>query len=367
MIRIINEKREISYEIMRTFACFGVIIIHVFSNYFSLFAKIQLKSWFFANGMMSLARFSVPLFVMITGALLLKKEQTVKKSLHKFAHYLLILILWSAAYIIIGDNIFYNKHIDLKQSLIMFLSNKVWFHLWYLYLLLGIYLILPLISNIVKNFSDKLMKYLFVLFILSIALKMISDTFKVLQSPITIWSNIPMTDFSIGCLLLGYYIDKKINCSKKAFYISLFAFFLSVLITIILTYFASESSKVANQTFYQNDYINILIAATSFFIMMKYCGKHIKNGSLLDKIFRTIGALSLEIYLIHPFSMLFYSTFIYNFVLKYINKLSVLFIVQLILVSIISFIGALIIYLAKISIKYVYKEKLLYFTRSKRV
>lgn len=96
---------------MRILAYFFVVAIHVFSKYFSLFNKISLKSWLFATTIESLSRFSVPLFIMISGALLLKKNISTYESLRKAVKFLSALIIWSFAYVVISRILYISKHL----------------------------------------------------------------------------------------------------------------------------------------------------------------------------------------------------------------------------------------------------------------
>ena len=64
------EKRCIYFDILRIVACFAVIIIHVCSWY--LYSDINSPNWQVFNFYNSIVKWSVPIFVMISGALFLK-------------------------------------------------------------------------------------------------------------------------------------------------------------------------------------------------------------------------------------------------------------------------------------------------------
>lgn len=68
-----NFKKKISFELMRSAACLFIVAIHVYTALFNLFNKVSFKTWLISDVIMSISRFSVPLFIMITGALLLEK------------------------------------------------------------------------------------------------------------------------------------------------------------------------------------------------------------------------------------------------------------------------------------------------------
>ena len=62
-------------DICRLIAIFGVILIHISAPVFYDYRTISIDSFLIGNGIDSLARVSVPLFIMLSGALLLGKRQ----------------------------------------------------------------------------------------------------------------------------------------------------------------------------------------------------------------------------------------------------------------------------------------------------
>lgn len=94
-------KHSLSADIIRTLAGLGVVAIHVtdyFINYPLLFGGV---SWWLANGANSVGRISVPLFIMLSGYLVLddSKKYTLGTMLKKSLRLFGILIIWTLIYL----------------------------------------------------------------------------------------------------------------------------------------------------------------------------------------------------------------------------------------------------------------------------
>ena len=87
------------------------------------------------------SRMSVPCFLMISGALLLGREEPVKKHLHRTLHFLTALIVWDAVYYL-WNTYYMRSEFDLKE--ILYVPAEA--HLWYLYAMVPIYLAMPFLQ-----------------------------------------------------------------------------------------------------------------------------------------------------------------------------------------------------------------------------
>ena len=101
------------------------------------------------------SKLAVPCFFMITGALLLKKEKqiTVQSCLCKYVRRILLALFLFGVPFALVKTFFETKTLSLHSLLDAFLAvlqNESWDHLWYLYALIGAYLLLP----ILKRFTD---------------------------------------------------------------------------------------------------------------------------------------------------------------------------------------------------------------------
>lgn len=128
----------------RVGACFMVIMLHVAAVNFNVFDD----QWWASNFYDSLTRGCVPVFLMISGVLLLNKQEDLPAFFTKrFARVLPPLLFWSLFYM--AWNTSQGVHYGAWSGWIKTLaSGPVVFHLWYLYAILGIYLFVPFLRNI---------------------------------------------------------------------------------------------------------------------------------------------------------------------------------------------------------------------------
>lgn len=83
-------------NLMRTLAIFMVIVVHVCAAPF----KVMDASWLSINVVDSLARWCVPVFFMLSGALLLGKDEPLSVLKKRIIKIILPLIFWSYVYLI---------------------------------------------------------------------------------------------------------------------------------------------------------------------------------------------------------------------------------------------------------------------------
>jgi len=155
-------KRKMWIDYLRIISAFAVIMIHVV--YLG-----RLTFWVGADTTICLIFFNslcfaVPIFVMITGYLQLnpKKEYNFKKSLIRIVSVLCIfgvIYAWMEL-IFIEHAISFNQ---IGTAIINMIQGKSWVHLWYLYMLIGLYLIIPFLRTWIKYASEREIQYFLLL------------------------------------------------------------------------------------------------------------------------------------------------------------------------------------------------------------
>ena len=99
------------------------------------------------------------------------------------------------------------------------------------------------------------------------------------------------------CLVLGYLIVNKIQPSIKNLKISLVAFVLSTIFTVLMTHISFIINGRVDE-FFLNNYSNMIVMSASFLVLIKCICYNMDN--LFTKVFIFIGKISLGIYLVHP-------------------------------------------------------------------
>ena len=138
-----------------------VLMIHTAMNFTEF--DVETSSFLCGNIFDSIARAGVPLFVMVSGALMLdeKKQVTIKQVFSKYILNILILfILWSSFYasIIVFKNILTGDDILIPTVLIKVIFGE--FHMWYLFMIIGLYTTIPVLRLFVKEENSKVILYM---------------------------------------------------------------------------------------------------------------------------------------------------------------------------------------------------------------
>ena len=283
-----REKNQ-NIELIRVISCIMVVFIHT-ANYFCRgFEQISMGEYTFSLAINAVSRVSVPCFFMISGSFLLSRQDTVKKSLKKALHFLLVLGVWSIIYYLF--NTFYT-HQKCEISKVLYVPTEA--HLWYLYVLISIYVILPFLQSMVKGLDEKA-EHAFAIIggvwiLITALLPMMNQR---------LYYNLPIfgSRSFVYYFYLGYYIKKylpKIRMSVKRL---LLGFCINS--AVLITYSAVHSyilQDYSEDLAYGNPLV-VLNSALFFTMILK-----LKDGNLKFKekgFVSTISKCSFGIYLAH--------------------------------------------------------------------
>lgn len=156
-------KKRISLEVLRIIAICMVIFNHTGENGFEMFRTAYgTPLWYIVVLLDVISKAGVPLFFMISGVLLLGKEETLKNLfLKRIIRYVMIIVLFSFIYYIR----LYIQHPEYGFSIKFFItyiySTPFIIPYWFLYNYLSFLFILPVLRVIVKNLKEN--EYLWIL------------------------------------------------------------------------------------------------------------------------------------------------------------------------------------------------------------
>ena len=148
-------QREIWPDIVRIVAVFAVIVLHTGVEHFYRL-NTRTAAWQICNLYESLVRFCVPVFIMVSGRFLLDpdREYTLKKLYGVKIPRLATAYLFWAAFYVVADHWFALKYgADVKLSCSGFFQEVVAgkYHLWFLPMMAGLYMVTPVLRHIVGN------------------------------------------------------------------------------------------------------------------------------------------------------------------------------------------------------------------------
>jgi surface polysaccharide O-acyltransferase-like enzyme len=145
--------REPALDLVRALACVFVVVIHTSGA--AVANRFTEASFHLANVLDSLARPAVPLFVILSGALLLRRPIDDWSGFYRKAILRLGIPLaaWTAIYVALrylkmGGAPFVEPVPEpLLAPLRDIVTGTPYYHLWYLYMIAGLYLLTPLIER----------------------------------------------------------------------------------------------------------------------------------------------------------------------------------------------------------------------------
>lgn len=125
---------------LRGIACLMVIMIHTTTWYITNADVVTPFSWNFSNALNSASRVSVPLFFMISGYLFFGERSAERRHFLRIGLCLLFYSTVAFLYITLFTSI------SPRLSLINLFQKPVFYHLWFFFAIIVIYLLSPLIS-----------------------------------------------------------------------------------------------------------------------------------------------------------------------------------------------------------------------------
>lgn len=266
--------------------------------------------WNIYNICNSASRWGVPVFVMMSGALFLPREIPTKILYKKYISRMAIAyIVWSAFYAIVdalGSIIFVQGyHTTIVEFIGSFISGAI--HLWFLPMIMGIYMCIPLIKQLTQN--DKLIKYFLLLSIIFSFIKteielitnnLLSGNVQIIFQNV----NIVFRNFNMNLIvgfaayfILGFYLNKtEINRKHRTIIYILGVTGLGL--TILLNLLASKNAGKSLEAFYNSNFVNVLLMSVAVFVWFKY---NAKGTNLLNKIIPKLSKYSFGAFLVHIF------------------------------------------------------------------
>ena len=161
------QQREHGFDFLRAVACLFIILLHtVYST--TLMYGVKLNTFLRAAGFQAAANdlmWAVPCFVMVTGALLLPPEKHIgyRALFTKYiARVVKAIVVFGALFVaveaVFDPGLRTWEHV--RAGLYEIFSGGGWSHMWYLYCLLGLYLLLPAYKKIAALADERDILYL---------------------------------------------------------------------------------------------------------------------------------------------------------------------------------------------------------------
>lgn len=296
---------NLSADIVRILAIIGVVLIHTTNAVYTRIDFFGGITWWISILLDSLSRISIPLFLLLSGYFILKKDESMQQSLKRiFVRIGIPLLFWLEFYNWYGGGLPDWHRVSFSIVSKLFFVDV--YHLYYLVIIIGLYFIVPLIRSYFKNISEGSQKWftkiVLLLGVSEVGLQYIFHA-CLSQNFFSIW--IPFT----GLFVTGYVLGWK---AKKFSKIKLsMGYAVGLLATIAgnyLTYYLllhhnkmmSPSGCLSNYTDYYLSINVVLMSVCAFLLLMQHKFVKIQKNAFVAKMVRSLAGASFGIYLIHP-------------------------------------------------------------------
>ena len=309
-----HKDRLVWIDLIRVTSAFLVIGSHATWQYEkSLPGTIPDSYWLYTHFIDNFARCAVPLFLMVSGYLILRKSNSLK---HGYFQRLLKigvpLLFWSIVYLVgrrftVGVDLMGNP-VNFNNGIRCILTGKVSIHLWFLYAIMSLYIAAPILHSYVKSASRENKIYFLLLwgcacFLFPILNDVLKISFEINNVNFTFY----LISESVGFFVAGYFLGH-IRVSARMCLICAASFvFLALIITwvgFVLTdsNFVSNHSENARALLAHRFRIPLALMA---FVVLKYIGEtqFFRQPKLSVGITR-FASLTFGIYLVHILALL---------------------------------------------------------------
>lgn len=284
---------------LRVFATFAVVMIHICMTEVenSSLAVIGAGNYVIYSLGYNMVRWAVPVFIMISGLLLLPPQKDISEN--KLRHYILrmisVLLIFGTVYAameIVFDSGLEQWYFLLPKAILRVLQMKSWDHLWYLYCLIGLYIMTPFAKAAMTNITERqLWTLLCVLFFLNFFIPALNMMTGKQFSTFYISANQYLFYY-----LMGYYLsienNRIIRNKKIVYYAGTISFVVMSLWDALKISYCGDYSHWIRKA-------NFLIPPMAIAIFVFFITNHNLNKQE-GKVLKSISRCSFGIYLLHP-------------------------------------------------------------------
>jgi surface polysaccharide O-acyltransferase-like enzyme len=287
----------VQLDLLRIAAAFAVVLLHVSAGVVLNPDDTPLQ-WWGGNIGDAASRWCIAVFVMISGALLLAESRPLTPRefyTRRAARLLAPLIFWTVLYLAYRR---FNDHTGLGELVRDTLKGAPYSHLWFLYMILGLYAVTPLLKTLIAN-SDRT-----TLTITAAA------TFLIASTDRTIWltamsahhdKDAPHTFLLLWLPYTAYFLAGYILVKWPVHISAAAAITCAVISTVLVSCVVSYAHNHGWQDpYFAYDSFNPLGICMSLPLFAYLSHLPVSCSPTTRRRFQSLAGLTLGIYLVHP-------------------------------------------------------------------
>lgn len=280
-----HKERTYYLDIIRILACAMVVLMH------SPIPTTEANSLFLVTTSYLTAP-CIGLFFMTSGALILPVRTDIKSFMkRRLTKVLYPTVVWSLFFIFISSDTWATVSLRILSMPFSSQGNAV---MWFMYTIIGLYLISPILTGLIERYGDKGVRFYLAIWLLTTCFPIISPFLMVGTGNTSIFYY--MSGYA-GYYLMGYYLGHR----QDKFNRKLILLLLSISLAVPIVCFVSNLTV---------DFYSLFWYLSIFVVMMAFCIFKTAKGAIptlqktdnrFKKAIALISNLSFGIYLVHLF------------------------------------------------------------------
>lgn len=319
--------RIVFLDYLRFIACFMVIFVHCIEPFYlggegTLIRNHTDAAW--ATFLDSALRAAVPLFLMASSYLLFPlKYDTATFFRKRFVRVCIPLIIWTLLYALVpfcGISEGFDRGANLERLLVNFNSHAG--HLWFVYMLLGVYLLMPLLSPWIEKVSRKGEEVFLCIWGITTFTPFFRQAAVAITGSPDLWGEAGWNEYGtlyyvsgfVGYLVLGHYFKTRLGewSWKKTLAVAVPLWIVGYAITA--GWFWAKMPKefpvsgpisiaVYLETSWQFCATGVALTTIAYFLVIR---KLTSDGWFYRNIILPVSKVSYGVYLMHIFILMFF-------------------------------------------------------------
>lgn len=281
-------------DAVRVLAVFLVLVIHLSAGVVVKWHATPTFNWWAANLYDSISRSSVVLFVLLSGSLLLGKNEPTTTYFSKRLMRIILPWLWWIMLTVFFDFIFKLNLEGFQHGLRGFVRHYFVTGFWFIPLVIQLYLLVPILRALLQRVGWSVYVWISLLWAGVIGVQHIYCGASGLCS---IW-NWPLGLQYGGFFMLGYVLAH-LPIYRKEMFTALAFWGCSVLWIVMGTYVESKQQGSLSEIYYRYTTLPVLLSAASLFVLIKYSFLKIQLSHTQSTLLKNVSKASFGIYLAH--------------------------------------------------------------------
>ncbi|WP_407374762.1 acyltransferase [Methanobrevibacter sp.] len=299
-----TKTRIFYYDVLRLMAIIGIIFCHTALQY--VIADMGTFNFYVSSFYDCFRDFCIPIFVMLSGALLLNKKDTLGSFLkRRFSRIFVPFLFWVLIYIIYSA-IFVKGSFEISYAFDIFLGKggTLGVAFWFIWMIIIVYIAIFIINWIAEkfNFSSRFFDVLAALSVIFILMQQFG-LISVGREFSLIYYYVSFINYAV----IGYYLSRNSYLDRiiglKGAVILTFIMSFGLYLYYICGYVVPQSMSAARFTYLGYFTVIILLISSGIFVMFKYLDRTDLSSKIRDseygKAIAVLSQFSYGIFLTH--------------------------------------------------------------------